>query len=84
MSPSPNGPTASNSADLDVQELGSSYAPQYGRCRFHSQDSYHFDKSAVDRVIKIADAYLRIGRQSSPDSAMCRTALTNAQRIRLV
>jgi len=31
MPPSPTWPTASNSADLDIQVFGSSYAPQNGR-----------------------------------------------------
>ncbi len=54
---------ASNSADLDVQVIGSSYAPQDGRYRFDFSGARNdFDRNAVERAIADAcGAYGKIG-----------------------
>lgn len=61
----PNWPMASESADLDVQILGGSYAQQDGRYRYDfSQVKTGFDRQAVDAAVKEACAeYVRIGRE---------------------
>src|SRR5262245_27604277 len=68
--PSPSWPTASNSADLDVQIIGPSYAPQDGRYRFDfSKVRTTFDKTAVDSAIDHARAeYVEIGRAFTADA----------------
>jgi len=63
MPPSPVWPPASKSADLDVQVIGPSYAPQDGRYQFDfSKVRSTFDKTVVDKAIKAAcDEYVKIG-----------------------
>ncbi len=62
---SPNWPRASNSADLDVQIIGGSYAPSDGRYDFDfSEVKTDFDRAAVDRAIEEAcGAYRGIGER---------------------
>lgn len=59
----PNWIRASNSADLEVEVLGSSYAPQDGRYRFDfSAVRNTFDKAAVEAAIREScAAYREIG-----------------------
>ncbi len=54
---------ASNSAELDVQVIGSSYAPQDGRYRFDFSGARNdFDRNAVEKAIDDAcSAYRKIG-----------------------
>ena len=61
----PTWTRASNSADLDVQVLGSSYAPQDGRYDFDlSGMRNNFDRAAVESAIKTACAdYRKIGEE---------------------
>ena len=63
MALAPNWTRASNSADLDVQILGASYAPQDGRYRFDfSGVRSDFDPTAVAQAIEAAcGEYRRIG-----------------------
>jgi hypothetical protein len=66
----PNWPRASDDADLDVQILGSSYAPQDGRYEFDfSALSSSFDRSAVQTAISQACAdYRAIGDRFMADA----------------
>lgn len=59
----PNWPNASQGADLDVQIIGASYAPQDGRYDFDfSEVRTDFDAAAVERAIVTACAeYAEIG-----------------------
>lgn len=61
----PNWVRASDNADLDVEVLGSSYAPQDGRYRFDfSGVRNDFDKGAVVRAIQAScDEYRGIGAE---------------------
>jgi hypothetical protein len=63
MPPRPIWPRASNGADLDVQVLGPSYAPQDGRYKFDfSKVRATFDRAAVAAAIKSACAeYVKVG-----------------------
>ena len=59
----PNWPRVSDSADLDVQILGASYAPQDGRYRFDFSDVRDsFDRDAVRAAIqRVCAEYRAIG-----------------------
>jgi len=67
---SPNWPRASQNADLDVEILGASYAPQEGRYRFDfSTMRERFDESAVAAAVEQAcAAYRAIGESFMADT----------------
>lgn len=75
----PQWTRASNNADIDVQVLGSSYAPQDGRYRFDFSGMRNdFDQAAVDRAIagacseyrEIGDAFMADARAGMQDDML--------------
>ncbi len=65
MAMQPYWTRTSNSADIDVQVLGSSYAPQDGRYRFDFSGARNtFDRNAVDGAItRACNDYRAIGEE---------------------
>lgn len=72
----PNWPRASDSPDLDIQIIGSSYAPQDGRYRFDfSGLTLEFDRQALaESIASACSEYQRLGEAFMANAAKLRQA----------